>query len=167
MWVKQEIRLEWLHRQLDHLQHIPSSYKRQHKAQSFITNSLIWEDWLLTSKVSPPLHEHVRVYPKHDLELCSKGWRSDWPSRRSDRRWTGASGLTVVGDGLTARFWVMRELAPIALDRSSGRDPAGKSSPKDCSRSARTSKTSQATAGTKRECNWGLEERIRVKGIKT
>jgi hypothetical protein len=31
---------------------------------------------------------------------------------------------------------------------------------------ARPSRTSQAAAGTKREWNWGLEERIRAKEIK-
>jgi hypothetical protein len=72
-----------------------------------------------------------------------------------------------VGGGLTARFWVMRELTPVALDCSSGRDPVGKSSSKGCSRSARPPRMSQATAGMKRERNWGLEERIRVKEIKT
>jgi hypothetical protein len=52
------------------------------------------------------------------------------------------------------------------MDRSSGRDPVGKSSPKGCSRLARPPRISQAAAGTKREWNWGLEERIRAKEIK-
>jgi hypothetical protein len=75
--------------------------------------------------------------------------------------------LTVVGGGLTNRFWLMRELVPVVLDRSSGRDSVGKSSSKGCSILVRLTRTSQATVGTKRECNWGLEERIRAKEIKT
>jgi hypothetical protein len=107
------------------------------------------------------------VYLKHDLGLCSRRWQSDRPGRRSNRRRTGANDLTAMGGGLTARFKVMRELVPIALDRSSGRDPVGKSSSKGCSRPVRHSRTSQATAKTKREHNWKLEERIRAKEIKT
>jgi hypothetical protein len=72
----------------------------------------------------------------------------------------------VVGGGLTACFLVVRELVPVTLDRSSERDPIGKSSRKGCSRSARPPRMSQATTGTKREQNWGLEERIRAKEIK-
>jgi hypothetical protein len=55
---------------------------------------------------------------------------------------------------------------PVSLDRSSGRDPVGKSLPNNCSRSARPHTTSQVTAGTKREWNLGLEERTRAKEIK-
>jgi hypothetical protein len=58
---------------------------------------------------------------------------------------------------------VMRELTPVALDCSFGRDPVGKSSPKGYCRSVRPPRTSHAAAGTKREHNWGLEERIRAK----
>jgi hypothetical protein len=72
-----------------------------------------------------------------------------------------------VGGGLTARFWVIRELTPVALDRSSGRDPVGRSSPKNCSRSTRLPRMSQAAVGTEREQNWHLEERVRAKEIKT
>jgi hypothetical protein len=60
----------------------------------------------------------------------------------------------------------MRELTPIALDHFSGRDPIGRSPPKGCSRSVRPPRMSQATAGMKRERNWGLEERIWAKEIK-
>jgi hypothetical protein len=73
----------------------------------------------------------------------------------------------VVGGGLIARFWVMHELTPVALGRSSERDSIGRSSPKGCSRSARPPGTSQTTAGMKREQNWRLEERVTVKEIKT
>jgi hypothetical protein len=48
-------------------------------------------------------------------------------------------GLATVGGGLTICSYVLRELAPIALDHSSGRDPVGRSS------------TSHATGGTKGE----------------
>jgi hypothetical protein len=61
----------------------------------------------------------------------------------------------------------MCELASIALDCFSGKDPIGRSSPKCCSRSARPARTSQVTVWMKREWNWGLEERIRAKEIKT
>jgi hypothetical protein len=46
----------------------------------------------------------------------------------------GAGGLTAVGGGLTAdrKLLVVRRLAPVALDRFSGRDPIGRSSPKCC-----------------------------------
>jgi hypothetical protein len=59
----------------------------------------------------------------------------------------------------------MRELAPVALDRSSGRDSVRKRSPNSCSRSARPPRTSQAAVGMKRERNWDLEDRIRAKEI--
>jgi hypothetical protein len=58
----------------------------------------------LNAKVSPSLYEHVCVYPKQDIGLCSRHWRSNRPDRRSDRWQTGVGGLTAVGDGLTARF---------------------------------------------------------------
>jgi hypothetical protein len=45
---------------------------------------------------------------------------------------------------------VICKLAPVALDRSSGRDPVGKSSLKGSSRSARPPRTSQAITGMKR-----------------
>jgi hypothetical protein len=61
---------------------------------------------------------------------------------------------------------VVCRLAPVALDRFFGRDPVGRSSSKGCSRSARSPRTSQATAGMKRERNLGLKERIRAKEIK-
>jgi hypothetical protein len=68
---------------------------------------------------------------------------------------------------MTVCSWVIRKLAPDALDRSLDRsfrrDPVGKRSPKGCSRSARPPRTSQATARTKREQSWGLEKRNRAK----
>jgi hypothetical protein len=71
-----------------------------------------------------------------------------------------------VAGGLTACYWVVCRLAPVALDRFFGRDPVGRSSSKGCSRSVRSPRTSQATAGMKRERNLGLKERIRAKEIK-
>jgi hypothetical protein len=68
-----------------------------------------------------------------------------------------------VGGGLTARFWVMRELTPVALDCSSESCPIGKSSPKGCSRSARPPRTSQAAVRMKREQNCRLKEKTREK----
>jgi hypothetical protein len=47
----------------------------------------------------------------------------------------------------------MRKLTSVALDRSFGRDPIGKSSPKGYSRSVRPPRTSQAAARMKREQN--------------
>jgi hypothetical protein len=73
----------------------------------------------------------------------------------------------VVGGGLIACFWVMHELAPVGLGRSSEKDSDRRSSPKGCSRSARPPGTSQTTAGMKSEQNWRLEERVRAKEIKT
>jgi hypothetical protein len=67
---------------------------------------------------------------------------------------------------MTAHFWVMHELTLVALHHSSGRDPIGKSLPKCCSRSTRSPRTSQAAVETKKERNWGLEERIKAKEIK-
>jgi hypothetical protein len=61
----------------------------------------------------------------------------------------------------------MHELTPVALDRYSRRDPIGKSSPKDFSRSARPPKMSQVTTKMKREQNWRLEKRIMAKEIET
>jgi hypothetical protein len=52
------------------------------------------------------------------------------------------------------------------LAHSSERDLIGRSSSKDCSRSARPLRTSQAITGMKIEYNWDLEERIRAKEIK-
>jgi hypothetical protein len=64
---------------------------------------------------------------------------------------TALHGVTTVGGGLTVCSYVLRELAPVALDRSSGRDHVGRSSPKGGSRLARAPRMSQATAGTERE----------------
>jgi hypothetical protein len=61
----------------------------------------------------------------------------------------------------------VHELTLVTLDRSSGWDLIRRSLPKCCSRSARPPRTSQATAGMEREQNWGLEERVRAKEIKT
>jgi hypothetical protein len=79
---------------------------------------------------------------------------------------TALHGMAAVGGGLTVCSYVLRELTPITLDRSSGRDPVGRSSTKGGSRLARPPRTSHATGGTKREYNWGLEERVRAKEIK-
>jgi hypothetical protein len=68
--------------------------------------------------------------------------------------------------GLTVDACVLCDLMPIALDRSCGRDPVGRSSPKGCSRPTRPPRMSQAAAGMKREQTEGLERGIRVKGIK-
>jgi hypothetical protein len=68
---------------------------------------------------------------------------------------------------LTAHFWVLSKLTPVALDRSSGSGPIGKSSPKGCSRLAWPPRTSQGTAGMEREHNWRLEERSRAKLMNT
>jgi hypothetical protein len=67
------------------------------------------------------------------------------------------------GGGLTIGLYFLCDLTLAALDCSSERCPIRKSSSKGYSRSARPPRTSQATAGTKREKNWGLEKRIRVK----
>jgi hypothetical protein len=75
-------------------------------------------------------------------------------------------GLTVHGGGLTVGVCAVRELTPIALDRFSRRDPVRRSSPKSYSRSVRSPRMSQVTTRTKREQNWGLEERVRAKEIK-
>jgi hypothetical protein len=72
-----------------------------------------------------------------------------------------------VGGGLTVCSCVLCELTQVALDRSSGRDPIGRSSPKGCSRLARPPRMSQSIAGMEREQNWGLEGRVRAKEIKT
>jgi hypothetical protein len=69
----------------------------------------------------------------------------------------------VHGGSLTVGLCVLRDLAPVAFDRSSGREPVRKSSPKGCSRLARPPRTSQAAVEMKREHNWGLEKRIRAK----
>jgi hypothetical protein len=82
-------------------------------------------------------------------------------------RCTETGDLTTSGGGLTVYSCIVHELTPIALDRFSGRDPIGRSSPKGCSRSVRPPRTSQTATGMKRERNWGLEERIRAKGTKT
>jgi hypothetical protein len=64
---------------------------------------------------------------------------------------TAFHGLTAVGGGLTVCSCVLCKLMPIALDRSSGRDPVGRSSRKGGSRLARPPRTSQATIGMERE----------------
>jgi hypothetical protein len=87
--------------------------------------------------------------------------------RRSNHRCTKTGGLTTPGIGLTVYSCIVRELTPIALDHFSGRDPVRRNSPKGCSRLARPPRMSQTATGMKREWNWGLEERIRTKGIKT
>jgi hypothetical protein len=61
--------------------------------------------------------------------------------------------------GLIARYWVVRELAPIRLGSLFREGPHQKKLARPC-------RTSQAAAGAKREHNWGLEERIRTKEIK-
>jgi hypothetical protein len=84
----------------------------------------------------------------------------------SDRQRAEAGSLIAPGGGLIVCSHIAREPMPIALDRFSGRDLIGRSSPKGCSRSERAPRTSQTTAGMKREHNLGLEERIKAKEMK-